>query len=156
MPGLERDYFAAVSGVGCEAESWSPEVISFYGDAETIIRKLGKFEMNLSGRRVFALLVEGAKDSEIRVFERTSPGKYSVSVWQGALTPVLRTNIDKAIIDNKGVHCVGEQTKAIVSQMPELRVETEVPAPANAVAAFAHPIRNRGASYSRATVYLLC
>jgi hypothetical protein len=67
MSDLERDHFSATSGPGCEAESWSPEVISFYGDPETIIRKLSKFEMNLSGRSVFALLVEGEKDTEIGV-----------------------------------------------------------------------------------------
>jgi hypothetical protein len=156
MEQSEHDHFSATSGVGCEEESWSPEVISFYGDAGTIVRKLGKFEMNLSGRRVFALLVEGSKDSEIRVYERSKPGLYSVSLWKGALTPTLRSNIDKAIIDNKGVHCVGEQTKAIVGQMPELRTESDIPAPASATAAFAHPIRNMGDAYVRATVYLLC
>ncbi len=156
MSDIERDYFSAVSGPGCEEESWSPEVISFYGDAETIIRKLGKFEMNLSGRRVFALLVEGANDSEIRVYERKSPGRYSVSLWKGAMTPGLRSNIDKAIIENKGVHCVGEQTKAIVTQMPDLRTESDIPAPATATAAFAHPIRNSSGPYLRSTVYLLC
>jgi hypothetical protein len=156
MADYEFDHFAAVSGVGCEAESWSPEVITFYGDAETIIRKLSKFEMNLSGRRVFALLVEGPKESEIRVFERSSPGHYSVSLWKGASSSTLRSSLDKAIIDNKGVHCVGEQTKAIVGNLPDLKVEDEIPAPATAVAAFAHPIRNRAASYLRSSVYLLC
>ncbi|MEY9109682.1 hypothetical protein ABH999_005878 [Bradyrhizobium yuanmingense] len=152
----ESDDFSATSGVGCEAESWSPEVISFYGDSETIVRKLGKFEMNLSGRRVFALLVEGAKDSAIRVYERSRPGRYSVSLWKGAQSSSLRSNLDRAIIENKGVHCVGEQTKAIVTQMPELRVETDIPAPATAKAAFSHPIRELGDDYVRATVYLLC
>jgi hypothetical protein len=156
MSDIERDHFSAISGVGCEEESWSPEVISLYGDPDTIIRKLGKFEMNLSGRRVFALLVEGTKDAEVRVFERNSPGRYSVSLWKGSLSPTLRANVDKAIIDNKGVHCVGEQTKAIVSQMPDMRIETDIPAPATATAAFSHPIRNLSGSYLRATVYLLC
>jgi hypothetical protein len=156
MSDLEHDYFSATSGVGCEAESWAPEVITFYGDSETVIRKLGKFEMNLSGRRVFALLVEGNKETEIRVFERSAPGTYSVSLWKGALTPTLRGNIDKSIIDNKGVNCVGEQTKGIVSQLPELKTESEIPAPASAKGAFAHPIRNMSAPYVRATVYLLC
>jgi hypothetical protein len=156
MEHQEHDQFSATSGVGCEAESWSPEVISFYGDSAIIVRKLSKFEMNLSGRRVFALLLEGAKDSAIRVYERSSPGRYSVSLWKGALAPTLRANLDKAILENKGVHCVGEQTKAIVSQMPELRVESDIPAPASAKAAFSHPIRDMNDTYVRATVYLLC
>ena len=156
MADIERDYFSAVSGVGCEEESWSPEVLSFYGDPETIIPKLGNTEMNLSGRRVFALLVEGNKESEIRVFERNAPGRYSVSVWRGAAAPTLRSQLDKAIIDNKGVNCVGEQTKAIVGQLPELRTADDIPAPATAVAAFAHPIRSKAGGYSRVSVYLLC
>jgi hypothetical protein len=112
--------------------------------------------MNLSGRRVFALLVEGAKNAEIRVYEQSEPGKYSVSLWKGAPSSTLRISIDQAILENKGVHCVGEQTKAIVTRMPELRTETSIPAPASAKAAFSHPIQNVGDTYVRATVYLLC
>jgi hypothetical protein len=156
MEHIESDHFSAVSGVGCEEESWSPEVLSFYGDADAIIRKLNNFEMNLSGRRVFALLAENATDATVRFYERSKPGTYSVSLWTGAVSPELKSNIDKAILDNKGVHCVGEQTKSIVTEMPKLQTETDIPAPASAKAAFSHPIREMGNGYLRTTIYLLC
>jgi len=52
------DDFVAYSGPGCEEESWSPEVLSFYGDGETVLRKMGNFEMQLPRRRIYMFLLE--------------------------------------------------------------------------------------------------
>jgi hypothetical protein len=141
---------------GCKEESWSPEVISLYGDSETIIRKMGAIETNLTTRRVYVFTLETQKSAEIAFYEATSPNKVAISRWSGRPDPSFHTSVSSAIIDNKGVHCVGEQTKAIVQRLPQLKMEEEVAAPTNARAAFSHQVRAAGSDYMRTTIYLMC
>lgn len=145
-----------LSGEGCEAQSWSPEVISLYGDAETVIDKLSGIEKDLTTRRVFIFTLETSKKAEIAFYERSSPGKVTISRWSGSPNPSFQNQVNDAIIANKGVHCVGEQSKAIIQRLPELRKEEEVSAPVNAKAAFSHQIRAHGNDYLRTSIYLMC
>ncbi|RVP20772.1 hypothetical protein [Sinorhizobium meliloti] len=146
----------ALLGPGCEEESWSPEVISLYGDADTIIQKLEDVQRDLPSRRVYIFTLETSKNSELAFYERTSPGKVTVSRWKGRAGPELRNKVHDAIIGNKGIQCVGEQTKAIVSKLPELKVDQEIAAPVNAKAAFSHQIRAQGEEYMSTSIYLMC
>jgi hypothetical protein len=141
---------------GCKEQSWSPEVISLYGDGETIIRKMGAIDTDLRTRRVYVFTLETQKSAEIAFYEATSPNKVTISRWTGRPDPSFHTSVSSAIIENKGVHCVGEQTKAIVERLPQLKTEQEVAAPANAKAAFSHQVRAAGNDYIRTTVYLMC
>jgi hypothetical protein len=143
-------------GAGCAEESWSPEVISLYGDAETIIDKLDGIKRELSSRRVYIFTLEAARRAEIAYYESSAPGKVSIHRWSGQSDDSFHNTVHKAIIDNKGVHCVGEQTKAIVSKLPRLAKEEEISAPVNAKAAFSHQIRAHGDEYLRVTIYLMC
>lgn len=131
-------------------------VISFYGDAKAILGKLEKFDMNLSGRRVFFFTLETKDDAEVSFFERDSPGQYHVYQWKGAPSPNLAKNIDKAIIANKGVACVGEQTKVILKRLPGMKDAGVVPAPVSATAAVRHQIQAKGDAYMRTSAYLMC
>ena len=145
-----------LSGEGCEAESWSPEVISIYGDAATIIDKLGGINKDLTTRRVYVFTLEASKYAEVAFYERTSPGKVTISRWKGKPDAKFHNAVHKAIIENKGVHCVGEQTKAIVDKLPRLTKEEEISAPVNAKAAFSHQIKAVSDDYMRTSVYLMC
>jgi hypothetical protein len=140
----------------CAADSWSPEVISLYGDAEIIIDKLGGIKRELTGRRVYIFTPETARRAEIAYYESTIPGKVSTHRWSGQSDDSFHNAVHKAIMDNKGVHRVGEQTKAIVSKLPRLAKEEEISAPVNAKAAFSHQVRSHGNEYLRVTIYLMC
>ena len=146
----------ALLGHGCEEESWSPEVISLYGDAETIIGKLEDIKRDLPSRRVYIFTLEADKYSELAFYERTSPGKVKISRWKGRSGSNLRKKVHEAIMANKGVHCVGEQTKVSLSKLPKLSIESDVAAPANAKAAFSHQIRSMGTGYVNTSIYLMC
>src|SRR5262245_37003327 len=115
--------FHAFSGPGCEEESWSPEVLAFYGDSDAILRKLDKFDMSLPRRRVFIFHLETDKEAEVAFFERASKTTHRVFRWKGRPSGKLVDQINKAIIANKGVACVGEQTKAIVSKLRSVKDE---------------------------------
>ena len=143
-------------GAGCEKESWSPEVYSLFGDPETIISKLDDIDMRLPSRRVYIFTLETKDRAELSFYERSSGENVEILHWTGAPDPTLRPRIARAIIDNRGVHCVGEQSKAIVTQLSGVQSRGEVPSPANARAAFSHAIRAQADSYAEATVYLMC
>lgn len=147
--------FSGFSAAGCEAESWSPEVLTFYGDQEAVLRKMEKFEMNLSGRRVFIFILESAGSSELSFFERATPDTYSVYRWRGRPQRDLVEKLNEAIIRNKGVNCVGEQSKAILKTLPGLEEQRDIPAPASARAAFGHQILAHK-EYMSASAYLMC
>jgi hypothetical protein len=148
--------FKSEGAAGCKAQSWSPEVVSLYGDRQTVIEKLGNFDMDLPNRRIYMFLLETEQNAELALFEESAQSKYRVSRWKGTPRKDLRQSVDEAIIQNKGVACVGEQTKAIVKKLPELRDEGEIPAPATGAAAFSHAIRGATGDYVRTTIYLLC
>ena len=152
---MEKDALSISSGAGCEAESWSPEVISLYGDEETIQRKMQNFEMDLPRRRIFVFTAEDSKREEVSFYERTAEDTVTVVHWTGDVQAGLHERIANAIIKNKGVNCVGEQTRAIISGLPGAKTTEDVAAPVNAKAAFSHSLRNFP-DYARSTIYLMC
>jgi hypothetical protein len=150
------DEMSVVSGAGCEEESWSPEVIALYGDPATINAKMQHLELDLPRRRVFIFTLANRERAELALYERTAPGRVSITSWRGQPSELPHDQIREAIIDNKGVHCVGEQTKVIIQKLSDLKYDSDVPAPANAKAAFSHAVRERGGEYANGTIYLMC
>ncbi len=78
---------------GCDAASWSPEVISLYGDPDTILDKLGKFDLRLDDRRVFVLTVETNDQAEVGFYEKSSPQRLTVKKWRGEATESLAAKV---------------------------------------------------------------
>jgi hypothetical protein len=149
--------FSVVGGMGCKKQSWSPEVISLYGDADTVNQKLANMEMDLPERRVYIFTVETENELELSFFERTSAGRVNVLKWSGGRGADIHQQIHQEIVRNRGVNCVGEQTKALIAKLPGATSEPEAAAPVNAKAAFSHQIRNqRKDAYIKTTVYLMC
>ncbi|MEU8892564.1 hypothetical protein [Streptomyces sp. NPDC048442] len=135
--------------------SWTPEVHDFYGDPEAILRKMDGFDMELPSRRIFVLLTESAESADVRFFEQSADG-YTVSTWSGSKLDGLGGRLADTILSNKGVHCVGEQTRAVLAPLG-MTSQGTVPAPANPRAAFAHTVRAHGKeTFVRATCALLC
>ncbi|MBY5831219.1 hypothetical protein HFN47_18995 [Rhizobium leguminosarum] len=155
MPSKATE-FHGFSGPGCEEESWSPEVLTFYGDSDAIVRKLEKFEMNLPGRRVFFFSLEKDQEEEIVFFERASKDTHNVYTWKGKHSSKLADNIAHAILANKGIACVGEQTKAILKKLSNFKPEGPIPSPVSARAAFSHQIMAGKDSYMKVSAYLMC
>jgi hypothetical protein len=143
-------------GEGCTVFSWTPEVHDFYGDPAAIVQKIDGQEMELADRRIFVLLTESEGRANVRFFEQVEGRNYTVSTWTGESLDGLNGRLADTILTNKGVHCVGEQVRALLSSI-DLELAATVPAPANARAAFAHTIREHGEqTFTRATCALLC
>jgi hypothetical protein len=148
------------AGVGCDTASKAPEVYQFYGDTNTVLKKVEGLNVGLAQRRLYVLTVESSTGAELRVFEKASNGKgVEVSSWKGSSLGDLNQQLAAGLLENKGVNCVGEQSKALITAKlgHELKtVGTPVPAPVSAKAAFAHPVQDFGGQFVRATVFLLC
>lgn len=146
----------AISPSRCNRYAWTPEVHELYGDPEAILAKMDTLDMDLSSRRIFALLVESEGAADVRLFERTGTDEYTISTWTGEALDGLGGRIADTILANRGVHCVGEQTRAVLAPLG-LTEHAGVPAPANPRAAFAHTVRGHGTgTFTRATCALLC
>lgn len=141
----------------CSATAWNPEVHDFYGDAETILSKIDAMKMGLGDRRVYTLLVESADAAEVRFFEQVDAANWAVFTWHGSSLGDLSAKLSRRMLDNQGVHCIGEQVKTVITDTVSVELRGVVPAPASPRAAFAHPLRAYGpGTFMRATVALLC
>lgn len=157
--GPMSSFAATAGGAGCKAQSWSPEVITLYGDQSAIMDKLDKYNLDLPNRRVYITMVESEKGAEATYYEKGKDGKVRVTKWKGASAADLREQLHRSILSNKGVNCVGEQSKALFAKEtganPEVKAE-EVPAPVNGKAAVRHALKDNGSDYLRVTFFLMC
>jgi hypothetical protein len=145
-------------GSGCNDSSWNPESYCFYGAKDKIVEKFGNISTTkLSERRVFLQVTQGESKANIRLYERQKDGKFTVTEWPATQTSRLLTDIDRAIMANKGVDCVGEQVKGILGrELKGAKVSKEIPAPESTQAAFAHSVKEAKGEFIKSVVFLLC
>jgi hypothetical protein len=142
----------------CSEASFAPEVHQFYGTHRSIQQKLDGAEMGLDSRRVYLLLLESDNSASLTVFDRPSAEHQTVSIsqWQGRTASDLREQLTNAILENRGVACIGEQAKRVVLARYSPRPIARISAPVTARAAFSHLLNTAAGEYVRATVFLLC
>ncbi len=141
----------------CHLSSWSPELYSFYGAKGTIVEKLANIPAKLSERRVFLQVTQGDSSADVKLYERQEDGTFTVTEWTPKHTSGLLADIDKAIVANKGVNCVGEQVKDVLAkELKEGIVTKEVAAPASPEAAFAHSVKEASGEFIKSVVVILC
>lgn len=149
---LQKEFLLA-----CVRYSYEPEVRSFYGNSATVLNKLQNDDMGLADRRGYLLLIETKTTAELAFFDRLDEDHFNVSQWYGATLGDFRERVTNTILDNKGIACVGAQTKAMVQAKFNPKDLGAIPTPLNARAAFAHFIKKYGENeYLRVTMLLLC
>jgi ketosteroid isomerase-like protein len=148
---LPREFLQA-----CARMSFQPEVHSLYGDATAVLSKLENDSMGLPERRGYLLLVETDDSAELAYYERVNLNDSKVFHWQGKSVGELRDRLTDFILANRGIACVGAQTKAMVNARFKLTDLGAIPTPLSATAAFSHMIRKYGNSYLRVSILLLC
>src|ERR1700730_2341504 len=146
------------SSPACDDSSWNPESYCFYGEKAKIVEKFGNISTTkLSERRVFLQVTQGESKADVRLYERQKDSKFTVTQWKAKQTSRLLADIDKAIIANKGVDCVGEQVKGILGrELKGGKVSKEIPAPETTKAAFAHPVNEAKGEFIKSVIFLLC
>jgi hypothetical protein len=132
-------------------------VYSFYGKKELIQERIANLPVNLSEHRVFLQITQGDSTGDVKLYERQQDGNFTVTEWSPRQTSALIVAIDKAIMANKGVNCVGEQIKAVLRQLLGKGYTIEnVAAPVSAKAAFAHPVKEASGDFIRTVIILGC
>ena len=141
----------------CNNASWNPEVYSFYGAKENVAEKVSRLPLKLSEHRVFVQITQGEAWAQVKMFELQKDGTFTVTEWEGKDTSRLACDIDKAIMANKGVNCVGEQMKAaIVKALNKGKVSNSVAAPETPAAAFGHSIKAAKGDFIKSEVIVAC
>ena len=111
----------------------------------------------LSERRVFLQITQGDSGANVKLYERQKDNSFTVTEWSGKETSRLVCDIDKAIMANKGVNCVGEQIKAvIVKALHKGKVVESVANPETAAAAFTHSVKEAKGEFIKTTIILAC
>jgi hypothetical protein len=142
----------------CAPASFKPEVHTFYGDAKTVLGKLATFQTNMASLRMYMLSIDGAGQSNFRMFERDEEdaSKMDVYAWEGGPTDELKGQIAASTLKNRGFACVGAQAKALVQKTLNPSKEGQIPVPSTAMKAFASAIEKYGDKYIRVTIFLMC
>jgi hypothetical protein len=142
---------------GCAASSWNPEEYAFYGAKDSIAEKLAKIPVKLAERRVFLQVTQGDSGAEVKLYERQSDGTFNVTKWTTRESSGLLADIDKAILANKGVNCVGEQVKSVLTKaLKDGKVAEKVAAPESPKAGFAHSVKDASGEFIKSVVIVLC
>jgi hypothetical protein len=144
-------------GSNCNKQSWSPEMHTFYGSKDVILEKLGNWSAKPSEHRVFVQITQGPKGGDVKFFERSgSSGSYTVTEWSALETSKLVEALDKAIMANKGVNCVGEQMKAVLEKLGKGTKTNDVAEPASVSAAFSHAVKEASSDFIKTVIIFGC
>src|SRR5262249_57444686 len=147
---------AAGGGEACNYASWNPEVYSFYGAKENVAEKVSRLPLKLSEHRVFVQITQG-EAGEVKMFELQKDGTFTVTEWQGKETSRLACDIDKAIMANKGVNCVGEKMKAaIVKALGRGKGSHSGAPPETPAAPFGHSIKAANGDFIKSAIIVAC
>lgn len=144
---------------GCKANSKAPEIFTFYGDAKTVLDKVGNFSMDLPQRRMYLIFVETENSAEMKIYEQSGENKVVISTWKGPSAADLKAKLNAAIMENKGANCVGDQVKALLDkELGDHLFKTEEPvaAPESGTAAIRHGLQDAGEKYVDTAFYLFC
>lgn len=149
---------APIIDARCAEFAYEPEVFQFYGDSNSILRKLQNDQMGLDHRRAYMLLIETPESAELAVFERPTfeDPEMNVSSWRGASLGDLREQLTTALLKNRGVLCTGEQSIRLVKARYSPSPLGAVTLPETATMAFGHFVKRYGGQYLRVTALLLC
>jgi hypothetical protein len=83
-----------------------------------VTKGVANVPMNFSERRQFLQITQSGRTdggkADVKLFEKQEDGSFTVTEWTNAKAQGLFDTIERAIIDNKGYHCVGEKCKALL------------------------------------------
>jgi ketosteroid isomerase-like protein len=142
----------------CARYSFEPEVRQYFGDSDAVLRKLDVDEMGLSNRTGYILMIETKDTAELAMFDRVSfkDDTARVARWEGRSAAELRERLTNLMLQNRGIACIGQQSKALVKASLSTQDLGAIPVPVSARAAFGHFVKKYGPEYLRVTAFLLC
>src|SRR2546422_8514021 len=106
------------TALACTTAAWDCQSHSFLGSPETVAANLAALPDDLVQRRVYMIMIQGEGRAEARIFERFNleDADGTVARWEEDDLGDLVTQITDVLVANKGVHCPGEQVKAMLDE----------------------------------------
>lgn len=122
-----------------------------------MLEKLANLPVQLLERRVFIQITQGSSNGEVKMYERQQDGTFTVTNWTVAKTFGLLAEIDKAVFDNQGVNCTGEQVTAVLREkLGDGKISKGVAAPVSPAAAFSHSVKDASGEFVSTEVLFFC
>lgn len=147
----------ASPGPRCKAQSWNPELYTFYGKKDITVKKLGNIDTKLSDHRMFLQVTQGKSTADVKFYEQEKDGTFSVTQWTTKETSSLLDKIDQAIVMNQGVDCVGKQVKGVLSkELGNGKISNGVAVPDSPQAAFGPSVDQASGEFIKSTLIILC
>jgi len=147
-------------GAVCALASRDVELYGFYGTKEIVTERVANVPMNLSERRQFLQITQSGRTdgkADVKLFEKQNDGSFKVTEWPEAKAQGLFDAIERAIIENKGKHCVGDECKAVLDKMlgPGKPAET-LKADASPKEAFTPSVQHTSGDFVKSIVIFNC
>ena len=145
----------------CELSSSDVELYGFYGTKKIVAKRVADVPMNLSERRQFLQITQSGRadgaTTEVKLFEKQKDGSFGVTEWTKAKTPGLFDAIERAIIENKGKHCVGEAVKAVlVKKLGPGKTAASLASPASPKEAFTSSVHDASGDFVKSIIIFNC
>ena len=150
---------SAATQKGCAAAAWDCQSHTFLGSPETVAANLAGLPDELVTRRVYMMMVLGDGRAEARLFERfdIEDRDGTVARWENDELGDMVSQITEVLVNNRGIHCPGEQVKASLEGDRDFIVDAPAPAPKTAAEAFGPALAAfKGDKFVQVTVMALC
>jgi len=133
----------------CMVSTRNPDVYTFYGDTETVNRKLGHLEdeMDVQTKRLYFFVVEAKSSVDMYLFEKVVEGKVKVSHLRSTSYNELNNLIHSRTLRNEGEVCNGEVLKSVLKEQKAPMDTQIIAAPASAREAFKHAAKGYEKAY---------
>lgn len=139
---------------GCHEKGVNSQI--FYGSKEQALREVHKLSEPLGSSRVYMLILESDRAAEIVYFENDQSNGATKIAWKGQTASNFRAQLDKVILESRGVDCAGETAKEMVLALKKNVTVEEVTAPSTLADAFLGTLDNQEPGYYRVTIVSPC
>jgi hypothetical protein len=150
-----------IGGPPCKLSSRDVELYGFYGSREIVAQRVANLPVSLSERRLFLQITQGGRadgaKTDVKLFEKQKDGSFAITEWTKANAAGLSAEIDRAIIENKGKHCVGEAIKAVLAKkLGPGNAAASLAALASPKEAFTPSVQHAAGDFVKSVVVLGC
>jgi hypothetical protein len=134
------------------------ETFAVYGRPSVVTSKLANYNLDLASRRVFVVIQQTEGNSEVMFYEKAKQG-FDVWQLQGDAAEKFTNVLDKTIMSNRGINCVGEQAKAQLRLLggKDMKPLGRTSDPASAIAVTNHLLKPlKDDAFVHLTIVCLC
>jgi hypothetical protein len=141
----------------CYLSSRDVEAHGFYGTKEIVTDRASKLPVDLSDRRVFVQVTESGGKTDVKLFDQQKDGSFAITQWLKGKVPGLLDEIDRTIIKNKGIDCVGKAIENVLKKKLGAGKSIEpLPGPGSSKEAFTPSVQQARGDFIKTVIVFGC